>query len=126
MTSKNVFMSQIDEDMMILAHKAYYSRELFEKPLTNISIDIGSTSWRSSIVTTPDQTFRKAQVAAYFDGHHHYSRVRSKRDDEISKRLTEMGWTVLRFMYRRNTKKLRMTFLKSIIEAVNEKIKGGS
>ena len=107
---------------MILCHKAHADGELHEKPLTNIPITIGSTSWKSMIVTTPDQTFKKTQTLTFFDGHHHYSSVRSKRDDEISKRLTEMGWTVLRFLYRRNTKKLRMEFLQTIIETVNKKI----
>ena len=119
---KNVFMSQIEVDMMDLCHEAYAARDLLEKPLTNKEINIGPTSWRSMIITTPDQKYEKAVTLVYFDGHPHYSRVRSRRDNEINTRLTEMGWTVLRFLYRRNTKKLRLIFLQSIIETVNEKI----
>ena len=120
--------SQIEEDMMILCHKAYDDGVLLEKPLgsaDDMKIWIGIQPWSGGheTFTVPDQTFKEAQILTYFDGHPHYSMVRSKRDDAVNCLLTGMGWTVLRFLYRRNTKKLRLIFLQSIIETVNKKIK---
>lgn len=123
------FFAKIEEDMMILCHNAYASGELLEKPLgshDDMKFWIGITDWSNGkeMFTIPDQTYKEAQVLTFFDGHPHYSLRRSKRDNETSRRLTKMGYTVLRLQYRKNTAKVKRQFMKMIIETVNKKIEG--
>jgi len=109
---------------MILCHKAHDSGELLERPLTDKYIFLGRTSWHHDAMSKPDQMFEKAQVLSFFDGKHHKSVFRTRRDIEIDNILEALGWKVLRFPYRRNTKKKRLELLQTIIETVNKKIKG--
>ena len=122
--------SQLEEDMMILCHQAFANGELHEKPLASsddMKFWIGVTPWSNGqeTFTIPDLTFKEAWVLVYFDGHPHYSRTRSRRDDAICHLLTAMGYTVLRFLYRKNSKRERMSMLKTIVKTVNQKIKYG-
>ena len=115
-------MSQIESDLMVMFHKAYSNGTLKEKPLTDCQLPIGNTSWSPHVISTPDFTFTNSRIAVYIDGHPHRSRVRTRRDNEITYYLRDGGWTVLRFSYKTNTKWKQREIFNKVVTAVNHKI----
>lgn len=123
-SSNQSYMSQMDNDVMDRFHKGFKEGEIKEKGFTDRIIPLGPTSWHHDAVAKPDHTFPITKVANYMDGPHHKSRLRCRRDDEIKKRLTELGWLVHRWDYKRPTKKLVEVVFNIVAADVNKRWPG--
>lgn len=117
-------VSQMDQDMLVMLLDGYQKGEIRESPVSNFghgTAIVLNSEEGEPFATEPDCLFSVTNVTVYYDGPHHEKTIHADRDRKITQLLEESGWTVLRFPYRRNTKRVRIGFYNEIRKLVNEK-----
>lgn len=122
-------ISRMHEAVMIMQHKAYERGEIPIRPFSEYPIHCGAPDWswiinpKPEAITEPDLVYffdGGVALCVYFDGYHHQSSLRSRRDQEIDQRLEASGNFPLRLQYRNYTKGRAKKFNKRITETVKE------